>query len=371
MNTFDRHLLREWLQILGLVLLATGGLLVVQVLFNDLRDLNQVGARPGELARYVAVRLPSFFSVVLPLSLLVSLLFVLGKLHRANELTALRAAGVGFARITAPIWVVGLACCGLSWSLNTTVVPWSVEESRALREELEFRHQTARALPADRVGAVFSVAFDHPEARRVWFLNRYSKAQQRGYGVSVSELDPDRRERRRLVAAEAWRDPASGGWVFRDGRELVFAPDTGELMAATPFRERREPGYDEDPELMLLIDRRASRLSFHELGQLVDHLAREGSPKLPAYAVRYYGLLADIVGPLIVIAIAIPFAVSGVRVNPAVGVSKSIGLFFLYYVLTTVATTLATRGVLAPPVAAWLPNAGMTAIAGWLFLRLR
>jgi len=50
-NTFDRHLLREWLQILGLVLLATGGLLVVQVLFSDLRDLNQVGARPLELAR--------------------------------------------------------------------------------------------------------------------------------------------------------------------------------------------------------------------------------------------------------------------------------------------------------------------------------
>ena len=136
-NTFDRHLLREWLQILGLVLLATGGLLVVQVLFSDLRDLNQVGAGPAELARYVAVRLPSFFSVVLPLSLLVSLLFVLGKLHRANELTALRAAGIGFARMTAPVWLVGLACCGLSWWLNTTVVPWSVEESRALREELE------------------------------------------------------------------------------------------------------------------------------------------------------------------------------------------------------------------------------------------
>ena len=31
-NTFDRHLLREWLQILGLVLVATCGLLLVQVM---------------------------------------------------------------------------------------------------------------------------------------------------------------------------------------------------------------------------------------------------------------------------------------------------------------------------------------------------
>ena len=93
----------------------------------------------------------------------------------------------------------------------------------------------------------------------------------------------------------------------------------------------------------------------------------EGSPKLAAYAVRFHGLIADIIGPLIVIAIAIPFAVSGVRVNPAVGVSKSIGLFFLYYVFSTIATSLATKGVVDPLGAAWLPNAGMAAIAGWAY----
>ena len=105
--------------------------------------------------------------------------------------------------------------------------------------------------------------------------------------------------------------------------------------------------------------------------ELIVQLEKEGSPKLAAYAVEYHGLIAGVVGPLIVIAIAIPFAVTGVRVNPAVGVSKSIGLFFLYYVLSTVATSLAARGVVEPPVAAWLPNAGMALIAGWFFLRLR
>lgn len=372
MNTFDRHLLREWLQILGLVLAATAGLLLVQVLYDDFRQLSELGARGWVLARYVAIRLPSFLSVVLPLSLLVSLLFVLGKLHRANELTALRAAGVGFGRMMAPVWLAGLLCCGLAGWLNTTVVPWSVEESREMKEELEFRHQSsARALPPDRVGAMYSVAFDNPEARRMWFFNRYSKGRQRGYGVSVSELDARRRERLRLTAAEAWFDPARGGWVFRDGRELAFAPETGEQIGSRPFAERFGAHYREDPELMLLIDRKPSRLSLWELRALITHLEIERSPKLPAYAVRYHSLIADIVAPLLVIAMAIPFAVSGVRVNPAVGVSKSIGLFFLFYVFTTVATSLATKGVVDPMTAAWLPNAGMALIALWLFARLR
>jgi lipopolysaccharide export system permease protein len=369
-NTFDRYLLREWLQILGLVLAATCGLLLVQVLYDDFRDLRDMGARGSVLGRYLVVTMPSFLAVVLPLALLVSLLYVLGKMQRANELTAMRAAGVGFARLTAPVWVVGLIACGISWWINTTVVPWSVEESRATKEELEFRHQSSE-LPVDRVGAVNSVAFDNPIEHRMWFFNRFSKSTGRGYGVSVSDLDPTRRELSRITAGEAWFDPVRNGWVFKDGRELTFEPESGELIASKPFEERFEATYREQPSLMLLIDRKPSHLSLWELRELVAYLRDEESPKLALYAVRYYSLIADFIGPLIVIAIAIPFAVTGVRVNPAVGVSKSIGLFFLYYIFTSFSTTLAAKGFVEPVVGAWLPHAGMALLALWFFVRLR
>jgi lipopolysaccharide export system permease protein len=218
---------------------------------------------------------------------------------------------------------------------------------------------------------VNSVAFDNPIEHRMWFFNRYSKSTHKGYGVSVSELDPARRETSRITASEAWFDGARNGWVFRNGRHLIFEPETGELTASKPFAERLEPTYHEQPSLMLLIDRKPTHLSLWELRELVAYLEDERSPKLALYAVRYYGLIADFIGPLIVIAIAIPFAVSGVRVNPAVGVSKSIGLFFLYYVLTSFSTTLASKGFVEPVVAAWLPHAGMAMLAVWFFVRLR
>lgn len=240
-----------------------------------------------------------------------------------------------------------------------------------MRDEMEFRHQSKEARGPDRIGAVFSVAFDNSIDRRMWFFNRYSKATRRGYGVTVSELDRTRSERLRIMAAEAWFDAARNGWVFRDGRELTFDPESGEMTGSKPFEEKFAPRYREDPELMLLIDRKPTHLSLWELRDLVSYLEAERGPKLAAYAVRYYGLIADFVGPLIVIAIAIPFAVTGVRVNPAVGVSKSIGLFFLYYVFTSLATTLASKGYVAPMAAAWLPHTGMAAIAVWFFARLR
>jgi lipopolysaccharide export system permease protein len=355
---------------LGIVLCATLGLLLVQVLYDEFRDLREFGARGMDIVMYVLVTVPSYLALVLPLALLVSLMFVLGKLHRANELTALRAAGVGFMRITAPVWVAGVLACGVTWALNIYVVPWSVEQSAALRDSFQFRKEAAGETRTDRIAAVYSVGFDNPRAHRMWFFNRYSRFAERGYGVSVSMLDERRREVSRIVAAEAEFD-ASRGWVFRNGRELSIRPDTGEVEATVPFTETVEAGFREDPKLMLLIDRKPTDLSLPQLRQLIDYYAIQGNPKGTPYAVRYFGLIADALAPLIVIAIAIPFAVTGVRVNPAVGVSKSIGLFFLYYIFANVASALAVKQIIDPMTAAWIPNVGLSALAAWFFVRLR
>lgn len=369
LNLYDRHLLREWLAILGLVVCATVGLLLVQVLYDDFRDLRDLGARGIDLWMYLLVTVPSYLALVLPLALLVSLMFVLGKLHRANEFTALRAAGVSLLRITAPVWAIGAVACGLSWWLNTTVVPWSVDESAALRDTMRFRKES-NLMPPDRVNAVYSVGFDNPRADRMWFFNRYSRWTQKGYGVTVSIMDNRRREQYRLVAEQAWFEP-DRGWTFRNGRELTFRTDTGELVSTVPFAERVEPQFREDPKLMLLIDRKPRDLSLPQLRRLIDYYAVESNPKGTPYAVRYFSLVADTLAPLIVIAIAIPFAVTGVRVNAAIGVSKSIGLFFLYYIFANVASSLATKQYVDPMTAAWVPNIGMATIAAWFFARLR
>jgi lipopolysaccharide export system permease protein len=369
-NTFDRHLLREWLKVLGLVLAASLGLLMMQVMYDSFRDLRDMGAKAADMAVYFLVTVPSFFAIVLPLALLMSLLFALGQLHRHFEFTPMRVAGVGLFRLTRPIWAVGVLCCFLSLWLNSSIIPWSVEQSRSVYEQLQFRREAKSAEP-DRVGAVYDMAFDNQGARRMWFFNRYSQFTQHGYGVSVSELDGQRRETKRLLAGEAWFDPAQKGWVFRHGRELEFDAESGVQASSVPFDDKLEPGYNEDPKLMLLVDQRPADLSFFELRRVVDYYKADGNTKGIAYAVRYFGLLADMMGPLIVIGIAVPFAMSGVRVNPAVGVSKSIGLFLLYYVLNNFATSLATQQLMSPVMAAWLPNLGMATLAAWLFARMR
>ena len=368
MTLIDRYILREWLGALGLVLGATVGMLLMQAMYDDLGDLLDVGA--GAVDIVYAVKLPSFLSVVLTLSLLLSLLFTLGRLHRNLEISAMRAAGLSLWRITRMIWLAGVILCGVTWYLNGTVIPWSVEASRDVLRELRIQGRV-ETIQVDRVESVESVAFDNRKERRLWFMNRYSRYTSRGYGVTVTELDAERREKTRLQAREAWFDEEANGWQFRDGRETWIDPESGEVQRTLPFEEHFVGHYREDPQLMMVFDQRPSDLSFFELEQVIAFHEAEDDPKVRRYAVRYFSLMAETLGPLIIIALAIPFAVAGVRVNPAVGVSKSIGLFLIYFVLFKASTAMGARGALDPLWAALAPNLFMLAIGIGFMTRVR
>jgi lipopolysaccharide export system permease protein len=371
LNLFDRYLLREWLKMLGLLIAATTGLLLVIACAEELRYFIQLGVGAVDILQYFATLMPSYLSVVLPLSMLLSLLFVLSKLHRNNELTAIRSAGLNIFATTRSLWLAGVVLCGVSLLLNAKVVPWSVETSRRLLETFEFDAEARRGGGTAPLGLVSGVAFDNQPQNRMWYINRYSRVAAKAYGVTVSELDPQRREKTRIMAREASYDPVRHSWTFRDGREVWFDPELGEIMRTVSFTEKVVPHFGEDPTLMLLIDRKPTMLSFNELQRITDYFSSEHNPKLVQYEVRYYGLLADTLGPLIIIAISIPFAMAGVRVSPAVGVSKSIGLFFMYYILTTVATMLGGNGLVEPVWAALMPNLAMIGLAAYFFGRMR
>lgn len=355
---------------LGLLLAATMGLLLMAALYDKIPDLIQVGAGAGDMLLYFSTLMPSYLTTVLPLSMLLSLLFVLGKLHRNNELTAVRAAGLNIFATTRSLWLAGVGLCGVSLLLNARVVPWSVETSRSLLESFEYRAE-AKAMPGGTLGVVSDVTFDNQRENRMWFINRYSRFSGTAYGITVSVLDPARRELSRLMAREGSYDAVRGGWTFRDGREMTFDPEQGELVRTATFATKTVAHFHEDPTLMLLIDRKPGDLSFNELRRITEYFATDNNPKVIRYEVRYYSLLFETLGPLIIMAIAIPFAASGVRVSPAVGVSKSIGLFFAYYILTSLATMLGGRGYLNPVWAALMPNLAMVGLAAWFFGRMR
>ncbi len=367
----DRHVLLEWLKILGLVVAASLAVLVIFLVYDTFRDLREFDATPAQMFEYYLVRAPANLAFVVPIAVLVSLLYALGRMHRNNEFTAIRAAGVGLLRITGWIWVAVIALSAVLFHLTGSVIPWSVERSRLMLDNLRFAKQAAGAARTDGVGLVNNVTYHDRTAGRMWMIARFSRYSNRAFGVQVSFLGAAGREERRLVAAEGFWDETAATWTLLRGRETLFDAARGDISRSIAFERMELAGVADDPGWMLLLEKRPKDLSFFELRRIVGSPEVADHPRLPAYAVRYHSLLAGGFSCLIVAGLAIPFAVTGVRVNPAVGVSKSLALFFLFYLLSTIGSMLGEQGTVPPWFAAWIPNGAMAGLAAVLMVRMR
>jgi lipopolysaccharide export system permease protein len=366
----DRYIFAEWFKIFLVTLAACTGLLLIQQIYAELKNLIDDQATISQILTYYSYAIPAQLPLIIPVAFLVSLLYALGSLHRNHELTALRVAGLGWFQITRTLWATALSLCALTLYLNASLIPQSVEAARSLRENLRFEAQ-ARILEATDVGRTFNLGFDNQRARRVWMFNTFSAFTNRGRGATLHELDADRREVRRLHAREARFEPDAQRWVLLDGRELLFDPDSRDVLSAPRFDRIDIPVRGDDPATMLRFEKRAKDLSLAELSWILSNYTVEEYPRLIVHAVRYHALIAGSLACLVVIGLAIPFAVSGVRVNPAVGVSKSFGLFLVYWLLLSFSGLAGDRGLIEPWLAGWLPNLSMLALSGWLFLRMR
>lgn len=370
MRILDRYILGEWAKVFGLCLGALGGLAALSVSYRHARDFIEWGAGPGDFALFLGLRLVGDLPLLIPVTLLISVVFVLGQLNRNQELAAARAAGQGVLRLTAPLWVAAAALAALLALLNASWVSSSQESARQIAERLEFRAlaETGRKVRAS--GDSELVAFDNTAAGRRWIIGKLSLSAARASDVHLHLLAPDGRELRRLAAAyaEFRREEGRWRWVFRDVREMVFDPETQALVRQPRFDLLELPELDDDPEVMAATVLRPQKLSFRELELIAGQAGWAPEGRLAQFAMRYHRTLASPVICLVVVAIAIPFAVAGGRVNPMIGVSKTLGLFLGYYFLTLVLDSLGAAGHLPPVIAAWIAP---LLLALWALPRLR
>ncbi len=155
MRLLDRYLFRE---LLTPLMYCLGGIVLLGncfTLFGELEKLQERKLHFLDVLEYSAAITPEFLVMVLPITLLLALLYTLTNHSRYNELTAMRAAGIGLGRICAPYFVVGVVLSLALFVLNESVVPRSsdwknhilsryVQKPGDVESKNEFRNVTFR-----------------------------------------------------------------------------------------------------------------------------------------------------------------------------------------------------------------------------------
>ena len=372
MTLLDRYILREWLKVFAMTLIALIGLLLIGRAFDDVPDFLRWESPAPLVLRYFAFQVPFYLPVVLPVALLISVLFVLGHFHRNRELTAMRAAGMSILHITRPLWGAGIALSLLLLALNATIVPWASEEALLLSETAEFDYRSREMQKSGGNAKAKSTVqfYANNKDLRVWAINQFSGYTGRAFGLNIHQSDTAGRPVKAWLARLGHYDSASKSWVLEDGRILEFDTLDGRIISEPRFTRLVMADWTEDPRLMLALNKKPGDLSINEIRNVLDHAGMEKSSRILSYEVQYHYVLASPFCCLVIMGLAVPFAVSGVRVNPMVGVSKSLLLFALYFLLSRVCALLGEQQHLPPMLAAWMPNLAMFALAVYLCRRV-
>ena len=131
MRISDRYLGQQVFTgtIMGVVLLCV--VLIMGILFQEIRDLLVTRKAPPLLvAKFMLYSLPYPLMFALPLGFLTTVLLVIGRLSKENELVGFRTSGVSLIRLSAPIFVLGGFFTIVCWFLAGVLSPIAKLNSR-------------------------------------------------------------------------------------------------------------------------------------------------------------------------------------------------------------------------------------------------
>jgi lipopolysaccharide export system permease protein len=354
----DRYLVRQFLVFMGIALAVAAALFIVIDLVQTLDRYLRVKPPLIYIAEHFLYRLPAALHDALPIVMLVATIFLFLTLTRYHELTALKAAGMSLYRASAPILFLAVV----------------VALGSALFQELALPLLNERGEEVDQV-KIRGLRPRHLQSRsRLWLRSgddRFYRVELLSpitgelYGVTVLEIDDRYRLVNRLDARKAHWSPA--GWDFSEGAFREITPTGG--VNTVPFQHAAIE-MDESFADFTQIQKPVSAMSYLELQDYVSRLQAAGF-QVKKYLVDLYSKLSSPLKNLIMVLVAIPFALQSPRGGRLFGVGLAIAIMAAYTVVHYVALAFSRADLLPPLLAAWTANIIFLGIGASLFLRAR
>ena len=357
MRLLDRYVLREQLIALLAGLVFFVSVFIVVDVFEKIDTFLDNKVPVTTVATYYVVSIPGITLQVLPMAMLLSCLLALGQIGRTNELTAMRAAGVGTGRIAAPLLGAALLISGLVFVTNEVFLPHlNARQARIYRGEIKKQNLEGPAMRAN-------LAYLGADGR-TFLIRNYNVPERSMREVVIQEIKEHTLVGRIDAQSAKWENDR---WVFREGYTRRFDRE-GEHAAH--FNELVIPGLVERPRDFAEAEEDPKALSYWELTEYIARLRQSGS-RVQKYLVELYLKISFPLTNFIVVVIGTALALRVRRGGLAVSFGLSVFISFIYYAFIRTGQSLGHSGALPPLLAAWAGNIFFGALAFELFRRAR
>jgi LPS export ABC transporter permease LptG len=360
-GTLDRYLSRQFLGIFGI---CTSALFVVWLLMDLNGNLDDFlkGESPILTAlKFYGSRSSAIILFLAPYSLLLSLLYSLGKLSASREIIAMIQTGRGLLRVTTPLIAAGVFCSLLCLGLNYHWAP--ISEGR--------KDEILEASQGKAVTEATYVLYRNANERRLWMVGAFPQDYERGkplLNVEVTTTREDGTLETRLAAKMAIWNRENLTWTFEEPVVGKFTP--GEPPEFTTSDRPLVYSWNETPWQLIKPGLPAEYLGIPDLnGWLVANRGNELTVNPAPYLTQWHYRWALPFTCLVTVLLAAPLAIHFSRRGAGGGVFLAVVLSALMLLVTSISLVLGEASIVRPALAAWLPNILFTLLGLYLFHR--
>jgi len=337
----DRYIIKEVMSFVALAVAALTIMLIVRTLF-ELTDL-LINKKVALLyvVRLLFYRLPAYLVLTFPMSLLASSELAIGRLSNDGEITAMRAAGISLRRIVIPFVIAALVISILSFLINDYIVP---EANRAHQNII--RENVLKKGPS----YIRRNVFFRDAENRYFYVNRFDEKNMVMQNIMVYEFSREKSPRTITSKKGEW---VADTWKLENGTIHNY-DEEGETTYEVNFATM-DIIVKEDLQKFFKNQRTPQEMNSKELRQQINILQQVGTDTKSFEVVLHMKYSVPFSG-LIFILLGVPLGLRVKRGSKATGIIISIVLVFVYYIFVSTARSFGNGGVLAPVLAAWLPN---------------
>jgi LPS export ABC transporter permease LptG len=357
----DRYIIRNFLQPYIYCILGFLSIWLIFDISDNSSTIFDQRAPLGLVVHFYWTQIPQVLVILLPVSLLLALLFALGRMSRANEIVSMLTAGVSVPRLILPLLAIGLLTTGATFALNYSLA------AHAEVARKNFLDRVMRGGP--REVTISAQVFRNRTDNRTWYIARFKPGTNEFSGVQIVQQDAAGNITRNYIATTAFYEPATESWRL-EGVKIVDYDRTGNITKERIFRTFPLAGWSETPYRLSSANVRPEFLGIPELRQYLHFNSDFPQTLLAPFRTQLQYRWALPWTCFVVAIMAAPLGIGFSRRGILASVALAIGLVFAMNFLTHLFLALGEGDRMSPVAAAWTPNLIFLAV-GLYLLRLR
>lgn len=346
LRLLDRYVLAELLYPFIFGIAAFSSIFIAStMLFRITKYVTQYGASLEAVGRLFFYSLPEVINYTFPMSMLLAALMAFGKMSGNSEIAAMKAGGISYYRIVAPVLIVGFVVSMFSVVWAEKVVPAAKVECAHI-VEYEIKNSTKPTGETEHI----VIKNLKGSTQRITYANKFDEKAGKMSDITIEEFEKGKIVRIQTAKEGFWEN---GTWRIVNGNVFSLNDQDG-VTSTARFAEQIIP-LDISPKQISWEQKEPEEMTIAELREYIRLLEAQKQSTAKQWCEIYMRISI----PLASFFFAMIGAALGTqkqRTSSSIGLGISIIVIFIYYAVMTFTTGLGKGGAMPPFLACMLPN---------------